>query len=138
MQIKNIQSTEQLFVLAEKVHEFLKREVHTDDIECAVQRGHELAAYMANTGKMLADSKYHRDKAYSDSTLTKLKERQLTGLSATTMNKLIDADCKDFNYLVNLIEQLDKECKHQLTWLITCVSKAKEEMRLSQFSNQNA
>lgn len=129
MTIKNLQSPDQLFSLGEKIHEFLKQEVHTDDIEVTVNRGHELASYMASTGKMLADAKYWRDKSYSDSTLTKLKDRQLTGLSATAMNKLIDADCKDFNYLVNFIEQLDKECKHQLTWLITCISKAKEEMK---------
>lgn len=133
MYIKNIQSPEKLFAFAEIVQSFLVQEVHTDDIECAIKRGHELAAYMAGTGKALADAKYWRDKAYSDSTLTKLKERQLTGLSATAMNKLIDADCKEFNYLVNFIEQLDKECKHQLSWLITCVSKAKEEMKLSQY-----
>lgn len=134
MQIKNIQSTEQLFSLAEKIHEFLKQEVHTDDIDCAIGRGHEIQSYMANTGKMLADAKYHRDKAYSDSTLTKLKERQLTGLSATAMNKLIEADCKDVNYLVNFIEQLDKECKHQSSWLITCISAEKEQLKMVKYN----
>lgn len=134
MTIKNIQSTEQLFALAEEVHNFLKEDVHTDDIEVAVNRGHKALRYMANTGKMLADAKYHRDKAYSDNTLTKLKDRQLTNLSASAMNKLIEADCKDVNYLVNWIEQLDKECKYQNIWLITCISAEKEQMKMVKYN----
>src|ERR1017187_6900222 len=39
MTIKNVQTPEQLFALAEKIHSFLTLEVHTDDIEVAVNRG---------------------------------------------------------------------------------------------------
>lgn len=133
MTIKNIQSSEQLFSLAEKIHEFLKMEVHTDDIEVAVSRGHELAAYMANTGKALADARYWKDKAVKDSILYQMRDSKVMNLPASVLNELIKADSKDFNYLVTWFERLDRECTHQLDWMRTIVSKGKEEMRLSQY-----
>jgi hypothetical protein len=133
MLLKNIQTPEELFPLAQAVYEILKMEVHADDIEMAVARGHEIAAYMANTGKMLADARYWKDKAVKDSVLTHLKDSKRAGLPASTLNELIKAETKDLNYLVNWIEQLDKECKHQLDWLRTVVSKQKEEMRYTNF-----
>lgn len=130
MQIKNIQNTEQLFSLAEKIHEFLKMEVHTDDIEVAVSRGHQLTAFMANTGKMLADARYWKDKAVKDSILYQIRDSKAMSLPASVLNELIKADTKDFNYLVNMIERLDRETVHQLDWLRTIISKAKEEMKM--------
>lgn len=133
MQIKNIQTEEQLFALAEKIHSFLIQEVHTDDIEVAVKRGHELAAYMANTGKCLADAKYIKDKAMSNSILSKIRDSKVINMPASVLNELIKAETKDANYLVNWFERLDRECTHQLDWLRTIISKAKEEMRLTNY-----
>lgn len=127
---KNIQEPEALFSLAEKIYAYLKQEVHTDDIEVAVKRGHELGAYMANTGKMLADARYHKDKATRESVLFQLKDAKRSGLPASVLNELIKAETKDLNYLVNWIEQLDKEVKYQLDWLRTVVSKEKAQMYL--------
>lgn len=131
--IKNIQTPDQLFSLAEKIHEFLKQEVSTDDIEVAVTRGHELAAYMANTGKCLADAKYHKDAAVSNSVLNRLRDTKAMNLPASVLNELIKSETKDHNYLVNWFDRLDKECTHQLDWLRTVISKAKEEMRLTPY-----
>lgn len=131
----NIQTLEHLFILSQAIHDFLKMEV-SDEIEGCIKRGHELTAYMANTGKMLADAKYHRDQEIRNSALLSLKDSKRCGLPASTLNELIKADCKEINYLVNWIEQLDKEAKYQLEWLRTVVSKQKEEMRMSQFTNQ--
>lgn len=130
MQIKNIQSPDQLFSLAEKIHNFLREEVHTDDIECGVKRGHILASYMASTGKALADARYWKDKAVRESILFQMRDSKAMNLPASTLNELIKADNKDLNYLVNFIEQLDKECKYQIEWLRTVVSKEKAQMYL--------
>jgi hypothetical protein len=129
----NIQTPEQLFPLAEAIHQFLKDKVNLDDINTIEDRGHELAAYMANTGKMLSDAKYWRDEALSDSILKRLN----ISLPASALNELVKAECKNENYMVNWIEQIDKECKYQLEWLRSCLSKAKEEMRLANYSTGN-
>ncbi len=132
-QPKNIMTPEEIFPTATAIYEYLKEEVHADDIEVCVQRGHELAAYMANTGKMLADARYWKDKAVRESILTQMKDFRRSAIPASTLNDLIKAETRDLNYLVNWVEQLDKECKYQLEWLRTCISKAKEELRLSQY-----
>lgn len=129
----NIQTPEQLFPLAEAIHQFLKDKVNLDDINTIEDRGHELAAYMANTGKMLSDAKYWRDEALSNSILKRLN----ISLPASALNELVKAECKNENYMVNWIEQIDKECKYQLEWLRSCLSKAKEEMRLANYSTGN-
>lgn len=133
MQPKNVQTEEQLSALAEKINTFLSLEVHTDDIEVAVERGHELAAYMANTGKALADAKYLKDRAVSNCIIHKMKDSKAINLPASVLNELIKSETRDASYLVNWIERLDRECVHQLDWLRTIISKAKEEMRLSNY-----
>ena len=44
------------------MQEFLELDVIPDDINVIEQRGYEIAAYMARSGKLLADAKYHQDK----------------------------------------------------------------------------
>ena len=81
---------------------------------------------------MLADSKYHQDQKLKSSVFQTLKDTaKLAGLSATAINKLIDANCEQENYMVNWIERLNRTATHQLDWCRTLVSKAKEEMRTS-------
>jgi len=125
---KNIQTPEQLYPLAEAIYDFLKDKAHVDDVHLISERGHEIAAYMANTGKMLADAKYWRDKAMKESVLTQLKDSKRSNLPASVLNELIKADCKDLNYLVTWIEQLDKESKYQLEWLRSCMSTERQQM----------
>lgn len=137
-QTKNLIEPNDLYVQAQAIFDFLKEEVPADNIEVCLQRGHELGAYMANTGKMLADARYWKDKAVRESVLFQLKDAKRGSLPASVLNELIKSETKDLNYLVNWIEQLDKEVKYQLEWLRTCVSKAKEEMRLGNFNNQNS
>lgn len=137
-QAKNIQTPEEIFPLAQAIYDYLKEQIQSDEIEVCVQRGHELAAYMANTGKMLADAKYWKDKATRESVLFQLKDSKRSSLPASVLNELIKSETRELNYLVNWTEQLDKEVKYQLEWLRTCVSKAKEEMRLSGYTNQNS
>jgi hypothetical protein len=126
----HVQSPEELFALSTAIHDFLKMKVTSDDINTVEERGHELTAYMANTGKMLADARYHRDEAVKNSILKQLDVK----LPASTLNELVKATCKNENYLCNWIEQLDKECKYQLEWLRSCLSKAKEEMRIANYA----
>jgi hypothetical protein len=99
MNIPNIQTPEQLFSLAEAVHAVLKEKIQADDINVIVERGHELTAYMANTGKMLSDARYHRDEALKGSILKQVGSK----LPASTLNELVKAECKNQNYLVSWI-----------------------------------
>lgn len=104
----------------------------SDDIEEVVNRGNNLAVYISRTGKMLADAKYHKDQKLKSSVFQTLHDTaKHAGLSVTTINKLIDANCETENYLVNWIDRLNRTATHGLDWCRTLVSKAKEEMRTS-------
>lgn len=104
----------------------------SDEMNEVVERGNDLAVYISRTGKMLADSKYWKDQKLKSSVFQTLNETaKMAGLSVTTINKLIDANCETENYMVNWIERSNRAATHQLDWLRTLVSKAKEEMRTS-------
>jgi len=104
----------------------------SDDMNEVVERGNNLAVYISRTGKMLADAKFHKDRKLKSSVFQILHETgKLAGLSVTTLNKLIDANCETENYMVNWIDRMNRTATHQMEWCRTLISKAKEEMRLS-------
>lgn len=128
---KNIQTPEELYPLCEAIHTFLKQRMEMDNITLIIERGHDMAAYMANTGKMLSDAKYWKDEAMKNSILKQVGSK----FPASILNELIKSECKDINYLVNHIEQLDKECKYQLEWLRSCLSTEKEQMKMNTYTS---
>lgn len=101
----------------------------SDNVEEIAQRGNDLAVYIARTGKMLADSKYHKNKALTTSIVREMG--QSANIPPSTLNKLVDAATFEENYVTDWVERLNRSATHQLEWCRTLISKAKEEMRLS-------
>lgn len=100
-----------------------------EDANLAIERGNELSVYIARTGKMLSDARFYRDKALSESIVYNLGKQ--AGCPASVLKQLVEASCQRENLLVNTIERLNRAATHQLDWLRTVVSMAKEEMRNS-------
>jgi len=120
-----------LLTEAKKINDFLEITC-SETVEAVVERGNDLAVYISRTGKMLADAKYHKDQKLKTSIIETLRQTaKIASIPATTINKLIDANCETENYCMNWIERLNRTATHQLDWLRTLVSKAKEEMRTS-------
>jgi hypothetical protein len=117
-----INTLEQLNEEAKQIDGFLNITCSEDPEEC-VNRGLELMAYLARTGKMLADAKYHQNQAVKNSIL---KEVDIN-LPASVLMRLINSVCKDENYLVDWIERLNRTATHQMDFLRTVISKAKSE-----------
>jgi hypothetical protein len=129
--LEHISTLESLEKEAKEIDAFLNISC-SDDMNEVVGRGNDLAVHISRTGKMLADSKWHKDQKLKSSIIKTLQETaKMAGLSVTTINKLIDANCETENYLVNWIDRLNRTATHQLDWCRTLVSKAKEEMRTS-------
>ena len=104
----------------------------SEDVNEVVERGNNLAVYISRTGKMLADAKWHKDQKLKSAVFQTLKQTAMHAeISVSTINKLIDANCEVENYMVNWIERMNRTATHNLDWLRTLVSKAKEEMRTS-------
>lgn len=140
--LEHITSLEELEKEAIEIEKILEGDI-PDDINVIVGVGSQLSVFIARTGKMVADAKYHKDEALKSSIIQTLKDSAaMAGLSITTINKLIDANCTVPNYMVTWCDRLNRTATHQLEWCRTLVSKAKEEMRstpgVSGQSNRNS
>lgn len=125
-------SVESLKAECEQIQSFLEADYPSDNPAACEARGRDLEAYMARTGKMLADAKYYRDKAVSEAInkTVDIAIKQGKLWTPTLVNKKVDALVRDHNYMVNWCDRLNRSCTHSLDFIRTLLSKHKEEMRL--------
>lgn len=110
----------------------------SENPEEALQRGNDLAAYVARTGKLLADAKYYLNQAKNTEVMETLRETAKNAkATAKAVNALVDSICREEQYLVDWCERSNRTATHQLSWCVTVISKAKEEMKLGRFVPQN-
>lgn len=110
---ENITSVPELHHEAQRIQHFLEIAV-SEDFDEAMQRGMDLAYYIARTGKMLADAKYHRDELMKNELMSIIKE--VSKLPISTTNKLVTTACRDANHLVTWCDRLNRTATHQLEW----------------------
>ena len=116
---------------AEQIQSFCEITIGDNPQEIA-ERITDLGVYIARTGKMLADAKYHLNQKKKDETvelITKLISKDK--LSAKVQNALIESICKDEQYLVDWIERLNRSCTHQNEAMRSLLSYEKENLRIS-------
>lgn len=129
--LKHIATREQLKKEAEEIQAFLEITIGDDPVEI-VNRGNDLAVYIARSSKMLADARAHLDIKRKSVIMDQLRDIGLKlKVPATTMNELIKSSCEEENFLSTWIERLNRTCTHQLDWCRTLISKLKEEMKYS-------
>lgn len=135
----NLQITDKEQILSEltAIDGFLNITM-SEQAEEAVTRGNDLAVYVARTGKLLADAKYWLNDAMRPEVMQTLvdagKEIKATSKS---INAIIDSLCREERYLVDWSERCNRTATHQLSWCVTIISKAKEEMKLGRYVPQN-
>ena len=108
------------------IQDFLEIEMSEDANE-AVFRGNTLAVYMARTGKLLADSKIHKDRKLRSDIVSEIKK--IVALPPSVAVKFTDTLVENENYLLTWATRLNASCTHQLDWCRTLISKAKAEMQ---------
>lgn len=132
-----ITSREQIFQELTDIDGFLGITM-SENAEEAVQRGNDLAVYVARTGKLLADAKYWLNEAMNSETMQTLRDTAKEAkATATTINALVNSLCKEERYLVDWSERCNRTATHQLSWCVTVISKAKAEMQMSGMYNNN-
>ncbi|MEG1402378.1 hypothetical protein [Bacteroides sp.] len=110
----------------------------SEQAEEALQRGNDLAVYVARSGKLWADAKYWLNESMRSEVLDTLRNAAHdTKATAKAINSLIDSLCREQRYLVDWAERCNRTATHQLSWCITVISKAKEEMKLGRYVPQN-
>lgn len=112
---------------AETIQAFLEKE-YKDNTQEMTERMTHLNAYMARSGKMLADAKLVQDRAtnsaYAEHSKTIFK------MPATVANKFVGSVTSQENYLVNWLERINRSCVHQADNMRTQISLAREQMTL--------
>ena len=110
----------------------------SENAEEAVLRGNDLAVYVARSGKLLADAKYWLYEAMNSETMKTLAETAKNAkATATAINALVNSLCREERYLVDWCERCNRTATHQLSWCVTVISKAKEEMKMAGMYNNN-
>lgn len=134
-----ITSREQIFQELTDIDGFLGITM-SENAEEAVQRGNDLAVYVARTGKLLADAKYWLNEAMNSETMQTLRDTAKEAkATATAINALVNSLCKEERYLVDRSERCNRTATHQLSWCVTVISKAKAEMQMSgMYNNRNS
>lgn len=129
----NVTSKDQIEAELKNIDSFLNITM-SENADEAVNRGNDLSVYMARTGKLLADSKYWLDLSMRAEVMDTLRETvKDSKATAKAINALIDSLCREERYLVNWCERLNRTATHQLSWCVTVISKAKEEMKMAGF-----
>lgn len=127
----NITPKDQIATELSSIDSFLNITM-SEQAQEAVIRGNDLAVYIARTGKLLADAKFHLNEKLKNEVFDTLRETaKQAGATSKAVNAIIDSLCKEERYLVDWCERLNRTATHQIEWCRTLISKAKEEMRLT-------
>lgn len=116
---------------ATQIQSYLEIQCSDNPIEIQ-QRIRELAVFTARTGKMLADAKmllYNKKTQEIQKTIINIAKE--AHLAAGVQNALLKSICIEESYLVDWLDRLNASCTHQSASMITLLSYAKEEMKLS-------
>jgi len=122
--LTNIRTLYQLEEEAKSIQDYLDCEI-PDEGAAIVDMGNTINVYMSRTGKMLADAKYHQNKAVKESILHELKES--INLPASTLNNLVKSSTERESHLVDWIDRMNRVCTHRVDWLRSVLSKLKAE-----------
>jgi hypothetical protein len=127
----NIATPEQILKELGEIDSFLNVTC-SEEIEEVVERGNTLAVYIARSGKLVADAKYHLDSRMKDEVFETLKSTaKQAGATSKAVNAIIDSLCRDEQYLTAWCDRVNRTATHQLGWCRTLVSKAKAEMSVA-------
>ncbi|MDR2775763.1 MAG: hypothetical protein LBC19_13690 [Tannerella sp.] len=127
----NITTPEEIRRELEGIDAFLNIEC-SEQIEEVVTRGNTLAVYIARSGKLLADAKYHLNARMKSEVFETLRTTaKQAGATAKAINAIVDSLCREEQYLSDWCDRVNRSATHQLDWCRTLVSKAKAEMSIT-------
>lgn len=130
----NIMPLSEIATSCHELQTFLEAHYEADNPNAVVQRGNYLESYMAISGKMLADAKYHYNEMVNSHVIEAVRVGNEGKMGTSTINKYIEALCRDAAYYVDWCDRINRACTHQLDFQRTIISKLKEEIRQLQYA----
>lgn len=115
-----------------EIQSFLEAQ-YAADVHGQVQaRFDSLGAYMARSGKLKADAEWHYNSLVESSIMEALKKGYEERLSASTVNKFVEAASRNYKFLVTWADRVNRSCTHQMEGMRSVIS----TLRAERFSNQ--
>lgn len=130
-QPSNITSPDLIHKELEEMQSFLEAEYSADNGAQVQDRFDSLGAYMARSGKLKADAEYHHNSLVESSIMDALKKGYEDRLSASTINKFVEAAARNYKYLLTWADRINRTCTHQHDGLRSVMS----TLRSERFSN---
>lgn len=128
----NIATPEEIFKACSDMQPFIESHYKSDNGTAVSERAATLESYMALSGKLLADAKYHFNQALSSEFIGAVK--QVSTVAPSVQKKYIDSLCKDYQYLVDWCGRINAACTHQIDMCRSTLSTIREEMRQTAFA----
>ena len=114
---------------AERMQSYLELPLPNEPNEL-IERLEKIDILMAQSGKMLADAKYHRDTVINSTILDALKKSMEEKLSPSVLNKFVESAAREHSYLVNWIDRINATSTHIKDSIRTIISYRKKELEL--------
>jgi len=130
----NIATPEEIFQACNEIQALLQSHYEADNVDACICRLQACENYMALSGKFLADAKHRLRELEESSIIKALIEAQRKKMTPSTLNKYIDSLTRDYAYLVDWCERLNRGCTHSAEFQRTIIGKLREEAKLAGFS----
>jgi len=117
----NLHSIEHIQQRLDFIQGILEAHYDSDDGNILSTRLQEVGAYMAEAGKLKADSELYYDKAVNKGIIEML-EKMPEYTSGTVQNKLVKSVGANLKYLVTYADRVNRSCTHQLEVMRTQLS----------------
>jgi hypothetical protein len=92
-----------------------------------IERLENLSVLVSQAGEYLAAAKYYHDVLIHSELMKCIKEGYMDKLTATALNKLVNALAKEESYLVNQFDRINSSAVHQIDGLRSILSYRKTE-----------
>ena len=113
---------EQISAELTEIYDILSTSDIPDEITLIIEYGSLVSGYTTRSGKLLADAKYHKNKATAESILKEIGK----DIPTMILKMLIEASVKDLSYLVDFAGRINSDCTHKLDWCRTLISTERE------------
>ncbi len=117
---------EQLQPKADAMNLYLQDKAN-DEPNDIIDRINNLSILISQSGEYLAAANYYKDTLIHSEIMKIMREGMVDRLSATALNKLVNALAKDESYLVNQFDRINSAAVHQLDGLRSILSYRKQE-----------
>lgn len=123
----NITNPDQIHKELEEAQFFLEAQYSADLPEEVQSRFDSLAIYMARTGKLKADAEWHYNSLVESSIMEALKRGYEEKLSASTINKFVEAAARSYKFLLVWADRCNRSATHQHEGLRSVMSTLRSE-----------